>query len=132
MKFPYVDLRGRLLPIVPVEVNNIEFYAFVDSGATFSIFHSDIAEILDIKIEDGEKVFVTVGDGSLIPVYLHELRVKFAGKDFNASIGMSKKLGIGFDIIGRKSFFENFKICFDEKNKTVESTEVRGESRLKG
>lgn len=47
MKFPYVELRGRLLPIVPVEVNDIEFYAFVDSGASFSIFHSDIAEMLN-------------------------------------------------------------------------------------
>ncbi len=98
MKFPYVELRERLLPIVPVEVNDIEFYAFVDSGASFSIFHSDIAEILDIKIEDGDKIFT-------------------------ARIGMSRKLGIGFDIIGRKDFFDNFKICFDEKNKIVEAIE---------
>ena len=124
MKFPYVELRGRLLPIVPVEVNDIEFYAFLDSGASFSIFHSDIAEILEIQIESGEKVLVTVGDGSLIPVYMHELKVKFAGKEFEARIGLSKKLGIGFDIIGRKDFFENFKICFDEKNKTVEAIEL--------
>jgi len=124
MKFPYVELRGRLLPIVPVEVNDIEFYAFLDSGASFSTFHSDIAEILEIQIESGEKVLVTVGDGSLIPVYMHELKVKFAGKEFEARIGLSKKLGIGFDIIGRKDFFENFKICFDEKNKTVEAIEL--------
>lgn len=123
MKSPYINLRGKLLPIVPIEVNDIELYAFVDSGASFSIFHSDIAEILDIKIESGEKIFVTVGDGSLIPVYIHELKVKFAGKEFSAKIGMSKKLGIGFDITGRKDFFENFKICFDEKNKTVDAIE---------
>lgn len=121
MKFPYVELRGRFLPIIPVEVNDVEFYAFVDSGASFSIFHTDIAEILDIKIEDGEKVFVTVGDGSLIPVHIHELKVRFAGKEFAARIGLSKKLGIGFDIIGRKDFFENFKICFDEKNTIASS-----------
>ncbi len=123
MKFPYVELRGRLLPIVPVEVNDIEFYAFVDSGASFSIFHSDIAEMLELKIESGEKVLVTVGDGSLIPVYIHELKVKFADKEFEAKIGFSKKLGIGFDIIGRKDFFDNFKICFDEKNKIVDAIE---------
>ncbi len=123
MKYPYVEMRGKLLPIVPVEVKDFEFYAFVDSGASFSIFHSDIAEILDIKIEDGDKVLVTVGDGSLIPVYIHKLKIKFAGREFEARIGMSRKLGIGFDIIGRKDFFENFKICFDEKNKIVEAIE---------
>jgi len=51
------------------------------------------------------------------------LKIKFAGREFEARIGMSRKLGIGFDIIGRKDFFENFKICFDEKNKIVEAIE---------
>jgi len=33
---------------------------------------------------------------------------------------ISKQLGIGFNIIGRKDVFERFKICFDEKEKVVE------------
>ena len=35
-------------------------------------------------------------------------------------IGFSRRLGIGFNIIGRKDIFERFKICFDEKEKMVE------------
>lgn len=57
-------------------------------------------------------------------MYIHKLKVKFADKEFEAKIGFSKKLGIGFDIIGRKNFFDNFKICFDEKNKIVEAVEL--------
>jgi len=33
---------------------------------------------------------------------------------------ISKQLGIGFNIIGRKDVFERFKICFDEKEKVIE------------
>lgn len=99
------------MPIVPVEINNREFYGFLDSGA---------AEILGIEAEKGDKIEITIGDGSSIPTYLQKLEVKFAGKKFEASIGFSNRLGIGFNIIGRKDFFENFRICFDERNKAVE------------
>jgi len=30
-----------------------------------------VAEILEIKITDGEKVFAVVGDESFIPIWLH-------------------------------------------------------------
>jgi hypothetical protein len=39
---------------------------------------------------------------------------------FDAAIGFSKQLGIGFNIIGRKDVFERFIVCFDEKEKFVE------------
>ena len=40
--------------------------------------------------------------------------------EFEAEIGFSRQLGIGFNIIGRKDIFERFVICFDESNKIVE------------
>ncbi len=68
----------------------------------------------------GRKEFITVGDGSLITVYFHKILVKFLETKFEAEIGFSRQLGIGFNIIGRKDIFERFVICFDEKNKIVE------------
>jgi len=40
--------------------------------------------------------------------------------EFQAEIGFSRQLGIGFNVIGRKDIFERFVICFDERNKIVE------------
>ncbi len=113
------------MPIVPVKFKHgtgewTEFRAYVDFGASYSIFHSEIADILDLDLEQGEKAYVTVGDGSLIPVYYHQITVQIAEKEFNAEIGFSRKLGIGFNILGRKDVFEEFKVCFNEKEKFLE------------
>jgi len=125
MRFPYVRERGRSLPIISLLLKGkgtdwITFDAFVDSGASYSIFKAEIGEILGLEVEKGEKMFITVGDGSLIIVYVHRLEIQIGDEVFEAEIGFSKQLGIGFNIIGRKDVFERFKICFDEKEKVIE------------
>lgn len=123
MRFEYVNFRGKFLPLVPIELKGsewVEFLAYLDSGASFTIFHSDVLKILNLEPVKGRKEFITVGDGSLITVYFHKFLVKFLKTRFEAEIGFSRQLGIGFNIIGRKDIFERFVICFDEKNKIVE------------
>jgi predicted aspartyl protease len=134
MRFSYIKLRGRYLPIVPLKVKGengwIIYNAFVDSGAGYSIFQSDAAEDINLKIEDGKKGYVTIGDGSLIIVYIHKLEIQIANEEFEAEIGFSKQLGIGFNIIERKDIFERFKICFDEKKKVLDFYPKVGQSQV--
>lgn len=125
MKFPYVQFQKKFSPIMPIKLRHknkewTEFKAYVDSGASYSIFRSEIIDILGIELEKGKKIHVIVGDGSLIPVYLHKIAVQVAEETFSATIGFSRRLGIGLNIIGRKDIFEKFKICFNEKEKIVE------------
>jgi len=125
MKFPYIQFQKKFSPIVPIRLRHrnkewTEFKAYVDSGASYSIFRAEITDILGLRLEKGEKIYVTVGDGSLIPVYLHQITVQLAEETFSAAIGFSRQLGIGFNIIGRKDIFEKFKVCFNEKEKIVE------------
>jgi len=124
MKFSYIKLRGRYLPIIPLKIKGEDgwaiYNAFVASGAGYSIFQSDVAEDLNLKLEEGKKEYITVGDGSLIIVYVHRLEIQIGDEAFEAEIGFSKQLGIGFNIIGRKDIFERFTICFDEKETAVE------------
>jgi len=100
--------------------NWVEFKAYADSGAGYSVFHESVIEILGLELEAGHKEYVTVGDGSLIPVYMHRIIVQLALEEFDAMIGFSKQLGIGFNIIGRRDIFERFKVCFMENEKVVE------------
>ena len=125
MKYPYIQFRNRFLPIVPIRFrlgnnNWVEFKAYADSGAGYSVFHESVIEILGLELEDGYKEYVTVEDGSLIPVYMHRIMVQLALEEFDAMIGFSKQLGIGFNIIGRRDIFERFKVCFMENEKVVE------------
>ena len=123
MKFKYRNIAGKLMPIIPIMLKGKDwkrYNAYVDSGGSRSIFHSYVADDLEINLEDGDKVYITVGDGSQIIVYIHKLTVKIADQEFKASIGFSRNLGIGFNIIGRLDIFSKFKICFDDTEKIVE------------
>lgn len=120
MKFKYKKSAGKYRPIVPIEVKGKEwviYEAYVDSGASCSVFNSDITDDLEISLEEGKKIYITVGDGSQIIVYEHKLPVRIAGLEFKAVIGFSRNLGIGFNIIGRLDIFDKFRICFDDKEK---------------
>ena len=111
------------MPVVPIELKGrewVSYDAYVDTGAGYSIFHSDVTDDLEIELEDGTKTYITVGDGSQIVVYLHKLLVELAGQEFDVTIGFSRHLGIGFNIIGRLDIFDRFKICFDESERTME------------
>jgi len=125
MKFRYQQKHGKYLPIIPIRLRSVEgewitFDAYVDSGATYSIFTEEIGEILGIDVEKGDKIHITVGDGSLITAYLHSIEVWIGEYEFSAIVGFSKHLGIGFNILGRAGFFDRFRICFDEIKRTVE------------
>jgi len=124
MKYSYIKHEDSFLPIVPIEFGKneewVEFRAYVDSGASCSIFHSDVVDILNIELKKGEKGYIIVGDGTEIPVYYHNLDIKFATKEFKAIIGFSEQLGIGFDIIGHRDIFDRFRICFDNNERVVE------------
>ena len=115
MKFPYLD--GD--PVVPVKFADgaggwHKFWGYLDSGAGYSVFHSDVAKILGIDIYKGREIHLTVGDGSKIDTFVHKLPVRFAGKEFTAEISFSPSLGIGTNILGMKSFFDKFRICFSK------------------
>jgi hypothetical protein len=122
MRIPYAEIEeGLFEPVVRVEFRSrerwIETEAYVDSGASFSIFKPEIAEMLKISYLRGRKVSLTVGNGEGLPIYLNNLSVRFAGRVFNARIGFSDKLGVDFNLLGRSGFFEKFMICFNDKHR---------------
>ncbi len=107
-----------IVPMIPIKLKGqdrwFEFWAFVDSGATYSIFACKEAEGLGIDIMQGRKTMVVVGDGSYIPVYLFNLPVSIGEIEFTAEIGFSERLGVGFNLLGRRDFFDIFRVCFSD------------------
>lgn len=128
MEFPYLVIPPGLHgPIITMEIWGrqrkwIGLEAYVDSGATYSIFDADSAVILGLDLPKGRRTLIVVGDGNKIPVFLFQLPVRFAGHSFKATIGFSQKLGVGFNLLGRQSFFDRFRICFNDKEKILQTT----------
>ena len=126
MKFSYRFYEGKFLPIIPISLTEngklIQMRAYVDTGASYSLFHAKVAEILGLDVEKGILYELVVGDGDILKVYLHSVTISLAGKEFKVTIGFSKNIGVGFNILGRKDIFDKFIICFNEKDKEISFT----------
>lgn len=118
--FPYLkDAQGRHAPIVYLQAwtGNRWLYlqAYVDSGASWSVFHLDVAQLLGIKLSQAKRRYVTLGNGSVLPVYLQHIKVRFAGAEFLVPAGFSDALRMGFNLMGRAGFFTRFAMCFNDR-----------------
>lgn len=123
IEFSYKSYKGIACPIIGTKVQGpngwMEIEAYVDSGAFISIFTIKEAQDLGLDYRKGKQGFATVGDGSLIPVYFHHFPIKIGNISFKATIGFSPRLGVGFNLLGRKDIFERFIVTFDDIKQTV-------------
>jgi len=122
IEFNYALHRRRDIPLIPVGLRTrgkwMEVWAYVDSGSFYSIFDEKVAEILDINLEAGERVFAVVGDGSFIPIYLHKVGIRIGEDEFSMNIGFSPRLGVGFNLLGM-DIFDRYRVLFDNRAKKV-------------
>jgi len=121
--FAYKVYKGSACPIIDFEIqaqrNWIKVEAYVDSGASISLFSPIEAERLKLNYRAGKETFIMVGDGSLIPVYLHKLPIKIGHIRLKVTIGFSPRLGVGFNLLGRHDIFSRFDVTFSDSTKTV-------------
>jgi hypothetical protein len=107
------------MPIIPITILEEKVWVYVDSGAMFSIIHKRTARRMGINIQDGRLQMIVVGDGSYIPTYLHDLKLRIGEFEIMAPIGFSERLGVGFNILGRKGIFDQFQVCFNDHIRKV-------------
>lgn len=92
------------------------FEAFIDSGSPWCLFHSNFCNPLGIKLGTG-----VLGDlkgiigGPSAPLYFHKVKVCLGSWSFDTTAGFSDALSVA-GILGRRGFFESFKVTFDPLN----------------
>jgi len=94
------------------------FYPYVDSGADISLFTRTDCELLGYNLEEGEERLIGGITGSLMKVYIHEIPVRIGDIEFNARIGFADREEVP-RLLGRKSVFQEFQVCFDDKRLMV-------------
>jgi len=114
--FPYkYEPRYKCwFPIIPLKMHGeagrlLETYAYVDSGAAFSVFQPFEAAVLGLDIARGKPGTLTAGDGRLLRCSIHILRLEVGTHRFTGTIGFSKDLRIGFNVLGLAGFFDRFR-----------------------
>jgi len=130
VEFPYLkDAQGHYAPLIYLQAwtGNRWLYlqAYVDSGASWSVFHLDVAQLLGIKLTKAHRRYVTLGNGSVLPIYLEHVKVRFAGAEFLVPAGFSDALRMGFNLMGRAGFFDRFLMCFDDRARLLTVTPHR-------
>ena len=126
-EFPYLkDASGHAAPIVYLQVwtGNRWLYlqAYVDSGASWSVFHVDVAELLGINLKRAVRRYMTLGNGSVLPIQLYRIKVRFAGWEFIVPAGFSDALRVGFNLMGRAGFFDRFTMSFNDRARVLTVT----------
>ena len=116
--FPYQpDAKGQYYSVIPLRFHlpkkMIDSSALVDSGATISIFKTEVASNLGLTIEQGKEIYLG-GVGGHIKGYLHKIKIEVAGKSFICPIVFSREYLVSFNLLGRQEFFKRFKINFEE------------------
>ncbi|OGG22173.1 hypothetical protein A3D03_02645 [Candidatus Gottesmanbacteria bacterium RIFCSPHIGHO2_02_FULL_40_13] len=116
--FPYYFNGSVYFPVIPLVFiageKRIRSQALVDSGATISIFGEETANSLGIDIILGKKTILG-GVGGRIVGYIHNVKVRIAGKEFFCPIVFSHEYLVSFNLLGREAVFRQFKIIFEEK-----------------
>ncbi len=121
--FRYKPMLGHLSPTATVGLclaetwRRVDFY--VDSGAAYSIVHGDFARDAGFDFTGGQRLSVKIGDGGLMPVFLHRVPLQIGPHRLEARMGFSNHLAIGFHLLGRLDVFDFFRICFHERERSV-------------
>jgi len=120
IEFEY-DENG--MPTAGVGIKNknkdIRAYFFVDSGADTTPIPKTAAEYLEL-LEPLKKEEVDVADGvggGMVPYVIKSATLIIQDHGFNAKIACALTDDVPY-LLGRKSVFEKFKVCFDDKRKT--------------
>lgn len=127
LEFCYIQKGRQYFPVIDLTLKgpkaSIKIKALVDSGASYSVFRSEVADYLGMDIEKGKPIYLE-GIGGRILGYMHYLPISVANKLYKTKIVFSRELTVSFNILGRDNFFMPFLIIFSEKDKKVIIEEV--------
>ncbi len=130
-RFPYRLWYGIWSPFATVRLfydkKSATAEAYADSGAFYSIFGPVVAASLGLTITAGGRKRVRLADGRMITVYLHRMGFCLGKEHFTATIGFSAELGIGLNLLGRFSIFDQLMFCFNDHERMLYVSRIERE-----
>ena len=122
IRFPYIRIANDTYPLIPIRLfgpsRSILTSALVDSGARISVFQAHLAQTIGIDIYSVTPTYLE-GVGGRILGYVHTLNAEVGKHSFSCEIAFSPELLVSFSLLGRRSFFENFTVSFNESEQEV-------------
>ena len=121
MKFPYTKFpQGIKRPIIRIAIEHkgkeLPYFGLIDSGADINLFHGELAELLGLDLEAGEKRSVGgIVEGERREYYVHRVTLKIGGwRHDNVMVGFMPSLSkSGHGLLGQYGFFDLYSVKFD-------------------
>jgi hypothetical protein len=85
--------------------------AIVDTGATYSLFHSEIGRDIGFDVEAGRYQETIVSNGETMEFFVHRARLWIGPFVLNIDVGFGED--VSFPVLGRIGFFQQFRVSFD-------------------
>lgn len=124
-KFGYAKVGEKEYPLIPISLRHgsqeLTTLALIDSGATISVFRSEVAEALDLDWRKGEEMLLQSANAKFA-AYVNKMKVRIEDTELTLKIAFTEELTTSFNILGRESFFESFIVEINERNKIVTLT----------
>src|SRR3989344_4525977 len=137
MRYRYYPFKAKLTtknnrtktiwrPVIDVIFLNgkkfVSYPVLLDTGADYNILHSEIGEMLGLKINTGKKRDLFGMGNQPIVGYEQKISFKLPGlKSTETAAIFSDELSVdSHAVLGNSGFFDKFKVTFDYKNKIIE------------
>ena len=123
MKYPYLEKRSKILgkvkrPLVPIEIAKGKEWipvdeVLADTGADITLLPRSIGElVVDDDITKGKYVEIKgVVPSAVLIAFIHNLRLRVAGREFRAKVGIADSNDIP-PLLGRFESLDLFGIEF--------------------
>ncbi|OGW76716.1 MAG: hypothetical protein A3J52_03605 [Omnitrophica bacterium RIFCSPHIGHO2_02_FULL_49_9] len=114
-------LKPQITIVLKYGEKKQKLFALIDSGADACLFPKGIADILGVKIKEGQRIDFSGIGGTKTPFYFHEVDILFGEYQVKSKVGFSTQENIGVSgILGQQGFFEHFIVSYHHKDRYVE------------
>ena len=129
IRFRYKPYRESLAPVVPLRIYAGKrwrrIWAYVDSGAAFSILSQTEARRLGLLRIKARRLAVTTSGGRTQEISLHRLWARLGRQRLSITFGVPRGFDVDFNLLGRRDLFERFVVTFDDHQGIVTFTPHR-------
>jgi len=110
VEYQYKDERGILLPVaLRYADRETDFFARVDTGASFCIFQRLHAETVGIVVESGVPTRISTVTGGFV-AYAHQVALGVLGIEVEATVYFAEDHAMPRDVLGQTGWLDRMRL----------------------
>jgi hypothetical protein len=119
IEYQYKDERGILLPVALRCANReTDFFARVDTGASFCIFQRLHAETLGLTVESGVPIRISTVTGGFL-AYAHQIALGVLGIEVEATVYFAEDPAMPRDVPGQTGWLDRMRLGLVDHNRQL-------------